>query len=91
MHKPDTAQTAQIEPKDFSGLQAELFLAPGARVMLRQNLWTEAGLANGSMGTVVDIVYKPGATVGADLPIAAMVSHRRPLVLRGQLPRPKSH
>ncbi len=40
--------------------------------MLRYNLWTEAGLVNGAMGTVIDIVYHPDAIVG-QLPIAVLV------------------
>ena len=49
-----------------------LFLAKGSRVMLRHNLWTEAGLVNGALGTVHDIIYKPGTRVGT-LPAVVLV------------------
>ncbi|XP_034232824.1 ATP-dependent DNA helicase RRM3-like [Thrips palmi] len=40
------------------GLDRVLYLSKGARVMLRSNLWLKAGLVNGALGTVVDIIYR---------------------------------
>ena len=67
-----TPAAAKIASDDMGGLEPKLFLAKGARVMLTRNLWTDKGLCNGSMGTVLDIVYKQGDTPPA-LPIAVVV------------------
>jgi len=45
---------------DSEELDIELLIAKNARVMLTSNLWTEAGLVNGALRYVRNIVYKPG-------------------------------
>ncbi|KAK3922011.1 ATP-dependent DNA helicase [Frankliniella fusca] len=55
------------------GLESVVYLAKGARVMLRSNLWLAAGLVNGTTGTVEDIVYARDKSSPNDLPVAVMV------------------
>ncbi|KAK3924203.1 LOW QUALITY PROTEIN: ATP-dependent DNA helicase [Frankliniella fusca] len=42
---------------EAEGLQKDLYLAKGAKIMLRSNLWVEKKLVNGSIGNVYDILY----------------------------------
>lgn len=50
---------AQSKPCDAGGLETQILLAPGARVMLTANLSVRHGLVNGSLGWVHNIVYGP--------------------------------
>ena len=58
---PKTEEGKKMRPKemdadDFRGMENELQLCEGARVLLTQNLWVEAGLMNGALGRVVGYV-----------------------------------
>ena len=54
------------------GLQRDVFLTRGAKVMLTRNLWSEVGLANGVGGEVVGIVWAQGEKAPA-LPDSAVL------------------
>ena len=56
---------------DAGGLDAVIFLARGAAVMLTSNLWQEVGLCNGATGVVEDLLLNPDRP--ACLPIAALI------------------
>jgi len=45
-----------VIPRKADGLQAELYLACGAEVMLTSNLWADVDLHNGAKDKLVDIV-----------------------------------
>ena len=47
---------------DEEGLELELLIAIGARVMLTSNLWIDAGLVNGALGVIQQIVYNLGSS-----------------------------
>ena len=71
---------SKASPDDAAGLKPTICTAHGAQVMLTANLWTEVGLANGAMGTVVAICYKSGQA-SPNLPVSVTVrfdSYRGP-------------
>jgi hypothetical protein len=51
-----------VSADDVGGLESEVILAVGAKVMLSRNLWQVQGLVNGTLGTVEDVVWAPGAS-----------------------------
>ena len=52
-------------PDDFRGLVATLELCEGARVLLTQNIWVEAGLMNGALGVVKGFMWPEGGDPGS--------------------------
>jgi ATP-dependent DNA helicase PIF1 len=55
----NTAQAKGISAVQMLGLEPELLLARGARVMLTSNEWTKTGLTNGANGTLRHLLRKP--------------------------------
>ena len=64
---------ANLAPDGIGSLEPKLLLTIHARVMLTQNLWTNVGLCNGTMGEVIDIIYDEQQSPPA-LPIAVVVN-----------------
>ena len=63
--------TSKASSDDAAGLEPVISIARGARVMLTSNLWVDAGLVNGAMGTICEICYESGGP--PNLPVAVMV------------------
>ena len=70
LHSGRNAKNATSD--DAGGLDAVIFLARSAAVMLTSNLWQEVGLCNGATGVVEDLLFLPDRPSPC-LPIAALV------------------
>ena len=66
----------EMDADDFRGMENELMMCEGARVLLTQNLWVEAGLMNGAMGVLRGYMWPKGGDPHSDDP-----SLRSPLCL----------
>lgn len=88
-HGPNAAAGTSDQAE---GLEDVIYLAKGARVMLRSNLWTTAGLVNGALGTVVDIVYHRDQAPAPDGPPAVVMvkfdNYTGPTMADGTVPVP---
>jgi len=63
---------AAAKSNDANGLEPHIYLAKGAKVMCSWNGWKKAGLVNGAVGTVFEIIYAAG--VGPpSVPLAILV------------------
>lgn len=83
--KIHAVHTGRDAPKADSNtekdLEAHLLLARGARFILRANLWTDAGLVNGSMRFVQEILFKEAK----DHNLFQMLSSSNLTIIRAQL------
>jgi ATP-dependent DNA helicase PIF1 len=53
---------SEAHQQDDDQLEKHVLLCIGQRVMLSCNLWVQAGLVNGALGVVMQIVYTPGSS-----------------------------
>ena len=60
----DELKPERLDADDFRGLSASMEMCEGARVLLKSNLWPEAGLMNGALGTVRGFVWPSGGGAG---------------------------
>ena len=69
----NSCELAQNSSTDEAkGLENSVFVSLGCKIMLRHNFWVEKGLANGSLGKVIDIIFKPNTSPPDDQPLVLM-------------------
>ena len=62
----DCLDVKKMKADDFRGMEAELLTCTGARMLLTQNLWVEAGLMNGALGDHKGYMWPEDADAQSD-------------------------